>query len=272
MAKFSTFESAGNDHTTIDARTEHRRHDQSDTLPEVDRRTARLPAHRSGKRAQRQAPAVLTTEALLQDRLAPSLTPNLTPSLAPSPSIQAPPVQAPPTSAPHPITDRGRMYLVIDGTSLFYGMSQLGLDVDYTKLLAELTQGGRLIRALFYTGIDPTNEKQKGFLHWMRNHGFRVVQKEITRLPDGTRKANLDVEMAIDMMQFAKHCDTIMLVSGNGELAYALDHASRQGARVEVVSLKAMLSDRLQDVCDRYTDLADIQDRIGIRRSAPSSS
>jgi uncharacterized LabA/DUF88 family protein len=261
VAKFSSFDPAA-DNTLFDARTEHRRHGSpADTLPEIDRRTSRLPAQRT-KRTQRQSLALpaLATDSPKPEPIAAIAQPEPTQAIA-SPL-------APTDTTPHPIYDRGKMYLVIDGTSLFYGMSQLGLDVDYTKLLAELTRGGRLIRALFYTGIDPTNEKQKGFLHWMRNHGFRVVQKEITRLPDGTRKANLDVEMAIDMIQFAQHCDTIMLVSGNGELAYALDHASRRGARVEVVSLKSMLSDRLQDVCDRYTDLSEIQDAIGTRRSA----
>ncbi len=169
-----------------------------------------------------------------------------------------------------PPYQRGRTVVIIDGNSLFYGVSQLGIEIDYLKLIKQLTQSGQLLRALFYTGLDTTNEKQKGFLHWMRCHGFRVVAKKLNRFPDGSKKANLEVEMAIDMMQLAPHCDTIVLVSGNGELTYALDGASRLGVHVEVVSLQSMLSDRLRDVCDYYTDLADLQDQIGVRRPVMS--
>jgi uncharacterized LabA/DUF88 family protein len=169
-----------------------------------------------------------------------------------------------------PPYQRGRTVVIIDGNSLFYSVSQLGIEIDYLKLVKQLTQGGYLLRALFYTGIDATNEKQTGFLHWMRCHGFRVIAKKLHRFPDGSKKANLEVEMAIDMMQLAPHCDTIILVSGNGELAYALDGASRLGVHVEVVSLQSMLSDRLRDICDYYTDLADLQDQIGIRRAMMS--
>jgi uncharacterized LabA/DUF88 family protein len=161
-----------------------------------------------------------------------------------------------------PLYQRGRTVVMIDGNSLFYSASQLKIEIDYLKLINQLTQGGQLFRALFYTGIDSQNEKQKRFLHWMRCHGFRVIDKEVNRFPDGSKKANLEVEMAIDMMQLARHCDTVVLVSGNGELAYALDSVSKQGVHVEVVSLRSMLSDRLRDICDFYTDLGDLQEAI----------
>jgi len=59
-----------------------------------------------------------------------------------------------------------------------------------------------LFRAFFYTGVDAGAERQQGFLLWMRRNGFRVVQKELKTFYDGTRKANLDVEIAVDMLSF----------------------------------------------------------------------
>ena len=58
--------------------------------------------------------------------------------------------------------DRGRVVVFIDGASLFYAAMQMEIEVDYTRLLSRLIQGGRLIHAHFYTGVDPSNEKQKG--------------------------------------------------------------------------------------------------------------
>jgi uncharacterized LabA/DUF88 family protein len=157
---------------------------------------------------------------------------------------------------------RGRVAIFIDGSSLFYAALQLGIEIDYTKLLCLLTAESSLLRAFFYTGVDATNDKQQGFLLWMRRNGYRVVSKELIQFPDGSKKAKLDVEIAVDMMTLAGCYNTAVLVSGNGDLAYAVDAVSYQGMRVEVVSLRAMTSDSLINVADLYIDLAGIKEQI----------
>ncbi len=160
------------------------------------------------------------------------------------------------------LENRGRIAIFIDGSNLFYAALQLGIEIDYTKLLCRLTGGSRLLRSFFYTGVDRTNEKQQGFLLWMRRNGYRVVAKDLVQLPDGSKKANLDVEIAVDMMALVGSYDTAILVSGDGDLAYAVDAVSYRGARVEVVSLRSMTSDSLINVADRYIDLDSITEDI----------
>jgi len=161
-----------------------------------------------------------------------------------------------------PLHNRGRVAIFIDGSNLFYAALQLGIEIDYTKLLSRLTSHSRILRAFFYTGVDRNNEKQQGFLLWMRRNGYRVVTKDLMQLPDGTKKANLDVEIAVDMLALVRWYDTAILVSGDGDLAYAVNAISYQGARVEVVSLRAMTSDQLINLADRYIDLEHIKDEI----------
>lgn len=158
--------------------------------------------------------------------------------------------------------NRGRVAIFIDGSNLFYAALNLGIEIDYTKLLCCLTADARLLRAFFYTGIDRTNDKQQGFLLWMRRNGYRVITKDLVQLPDGSKKANLDVEIAVDMMLLANHFDTAILVSGDGDLAYAVDAITYRGARVEVVSLRSMTSDSLINVADSYIDLDTIKHNI----------
>lgn len=169
------------------------------------------------------------------------------------------------------LENRGRVAIFIDGSNLFYAALQLGIEIDYTKLLCRLTAGSRLLRSFFYTGVDRTNEKQQGFLLWMRRNGYRVIAKDLIQLPDGSKKANLDVEIAVDMMALTGSYDTAVLVSGDGDLAYAVDAASYRGVRVEVVSLRSMTSDSLINVSDRYIDLDTIKDEIK-KNSRGSSS
>lgn len=157
---------------------------------------------------------------------------------------------------------RDRMAVLIDGANLFYSASYLGIEVDYARLLKTLVGRRRLLRSYFYTGVDPKNEKQRGFLLWLSRHGYRVISKELTADADGTRRANLHVEIAVDMMRLADHCDTITLLSGDGHLTYAVDALSYRGVRLELVSLQSMTSDSLINLADRYTDLAELQDSI----------
>lgn len=169
------------------------------------------------------------------------------------------------------LENRGRVAIFIDGSNLFYAALQLGIEIDYTKLLYRLTGGSRLLRAFFYTGVDPTNEKQQGFLLWMRRNGYRVIAKDLVQLPDGSKKANLDVEIAVDLMSLVGSYDTAVIVSGDGDLAYAADAVSYRGARIEVVSLRSMTSDSLINVCDRYIDLDQIKEDIQKLPKQPSN-
>jgi uncharacterized LabA/DUF88 family protein len=175
-------------------------------------------------------------------------------------------------SAQQVLENRGRVAIFIDGSNLFYAALQLNIEIDYTKLLARLTAGSRLLRSFFYTGVDRTNEKQQGFLLWMRRNGYRVIAKDLVQLPDGSKKANLDVEIAVDMMALVGSYDTAVLVSGDGDLAYAVDAVSYRGVRVEVVSLRSMTSDSLINVSDRYIDLESIKDDIQKNTKHPNTA
>ena len=83
-------------------------------------------------------------------------------------------------SAQQVLENRGRVAIFVDGSNLFYAALQLNIEIDYTKLLAKLTGGSRLLRSFFYTGVDRTNEKQQGFLLWMRRNGYRVIAKDLS--------------------------------------------------------------------------------------------
>ncbi|WP_233787202.1 NYN domain-containing protein [Dulcicalothrix desertica] len=155
-----------------------------------------------------------------------------------------------------------KVAIFIDGANLFYAAMHLNLEIDYTKLLRCLVKQRQLLRAYFYTPVDNGNEKQQGFLLWMRRNGYRVFTKELVYLPDGSKKANMDVEITVDMLTLARYCDTLILLSGDGDLAYAVNAVAYQGVQVEVVSLSSMTSESLIDVADSYVDLEQLREEI----------
>ncbi|MFV0387568.1 MAG: NYN domain-containing protein [Pyrinomonadaceae bacterium] len=157
---------------------------------------------------------------------------------------------------------RGRVAVFIDGNNLFHAARFHNLDIDYNKLLRVLLGDGRLLRAFFYTGVDVGAERQQGFLLWMKRNGFRVVQKELKTFYDGTRKANLDVEIAVDMLSLAGKYDTAVLVSGDEDFVYALNSVSYKGCRVEVAGFRSNTAPNLIDVADFFIDLGEIAELV----------
>lgn len=157
---------------------------------------------------------------------------------------------------------RGRVAVFIDGNNLFHAARFHNIDIDYNKLLRVLLGDGRLLRAFFYTGVDIGAERQQGFLLWMRRNGFRVIQKELKTFYDGSRKANLDVEIAVDMLSLAGRYDTAVLVSGDEDFVYAVNAVAYKGCRVEVAGFRSNTAPKLIDVADYFIDLGEIADRV----------
>lgn len=214
-----------------------------------------VPRPRRNEQSPKQFEPDQSTENPWIKVVAPSQTPV-------QPVVPAEESSLPDRSSHYGDDETNRVVILIDGSNLFYAASHLNLEIDYARLLSHLTKNRRLVRAYFYTGVDRTNEKQLGFLHWMRRNGYRVVTKDLVQLPDGSKKANLDIEIAVDMLTLAQYCDTIILLSGDGDLAYAANKISYQGIQIEVVSLRSMTNDGLINVADIYTDLESIKQAI----------
>jgi uncharacterized LabA/DUF88 family protein len=156
-----------------------------------------------------------------------------------------------------------RCAVFIDGNNIFHSARQLGFEVDYSRLLTVLLGKDReLLRAFFYTGVDEGADRQRGFLHWMRRNGFRVVQKPVKQERDGTRRARLEVEITTDMLSYAEKVDLIILVSGDEDFAYPLHALAQKGVRVEVAGFRSAMANKVMDAADRYIELDQLADRF----------
>ncbi|WP_448573970.1 LabA-like NYN domain-containing protein [Trichothermofontia sp.] len=164
---------------------------------------------------------------------------------------------------PRTLLKRGRVAIFIDEANLFNAARILGIKIDYSRLLEHLTAGNQCSGAFLYTAVNSNRHKR----HLKAKAGLRsykIIDRHIIRHKDGTLKANLDVEIATDLVTkaFENTYDTAILVSGDGDFAYAVRQAKAQGRRVEVISLKAMTSRNLVAAADAYLDLASIKQCI----------
>jgi len=143
----------------------------------------------------------------------------------------------------------------VDVANIFYAAKAAGVDIDYVTLLKSATAGRDLVRAYAYTGLDPDNENQRNFHDFLRRSNYKVVSKDIRKYGDGKIKANLDIELVVDLMKTARNLDIAIVVSGDGDFAPAIRAVQEQGVRVEVVSFRGNTSSDLLAVADQFTDI-----------------
>jgi uncharacterized LabA/DUF88 family protein len=146
----------------------------------------------------------------------------------------------------------------VDVANIFYAAKAAGVDIDYVTLLKSATAGRDLVRAYAYTGLDPDNENQRNFHDFLRRSNYKVVSKDIRKYGDGKVKANLDIELVVDMMKTARNLDIAIVVSGDGDFAPAISAVQEQGVRVEVISFRGNTSSDLIDVADQFTDIVQL--------------
>ena len=146
----------------------------------------------------------------------------------------------------------------VDVANIFYAAKAAGVDIDYVTLLKSATAGRDLVRAYAYTGLDPDNENQRNFHDFLRRSNYKVVSKDIRKYGDGKVKANLDIELVVDMMKTARNLDIAIVVSGDGDFAPAIRAVQEQGVRVEVISFRGNTSSDLIEVADQFTDIVQL--------------
>ncbi len=166
--------------------------------------------------------------------------------------------------------ERGAIF--IDGTNLFAAARALELDIDYKKLLGVFERRMMVKRALYYTALsdDQDYSPVRPLVDWLDYNGFTVVTKPTKEFTDihgrKKQKGNVDVELAVDVMEVLERVDHIVIVSGNGDFRRLVEAAQNKCCRVTVVStLKSdppMIADELRRQADLFIDLADIADEI----------
>jgi uncharacterized LabA/DUF88 family protein len=178
-----------------------------------------------------------------------------------------------------------RIALFIDGANLYATSKQLGFDMDYRRLLREFQGRGNLIRAFYFTTLVESEEYSsiRPLVDWLDYNGYRVITKAAKEFTDATGrrrvKGNMDIELAIEMLELAPHLDQIYLFSGDGDFRPLVEAVQRKGLKVSVVSTIStnppMVSDELRRQCDEFVDLAQFMQKVGrdpAERSARSGA
>ena len=195
-----------------------------------------------------------------------------------------------------------QLALAVDGHSMFYAQQKLGWFFDPRRLLAYANRqpAMELGSAFWYAGLkDPTD--QRPFRDALTSMGYTVRTRPLRELPSGGGeldqhrptdsrnpdsrnpdsrnpdsrhadsrhgeqrhyvRANLDVEIAIDLLCVAPRTDEVWLLSGSRDLDRLLEVLRAQGLRVTVITTDGMVARELRNAADRFVEMASLRQEL----------
>lgn len=109
-----------------------------------------------------------------------------------------------------------------------------------------------------FSSYDPEREEQRRFLMALALMGYRVITKPIKRLPSGDIKANMDMEIAMEILETAQYLDEIVIISGDGDFVPLVNRLVLRGKMVRVVGPDQFSAPELIQACHEFISLSRI--------------
>lgn len=161
-----------------------------------------------------------------------------------------------------------RISVFVDGSNFFYLQKDcLKWFIDPKKILSWLSKRGQIVDATYYASTDPSNDKQAAYIKALYHMGFAVEQKAIKTYTqaDGTEKhkANLDIEIVLDMFNTIDRYDEAVLISGDADFSRALQILKARGKQFLIVSTRGFVAKEVRQVAGmHYVDFLDVREFV----------
>lgn len=172
-----------------------------------------------------------------------------------------------------------RAAIFIDGSNVSAACKMLEMHIDYAKLYDLFASKFELTRALYYTALTDNSayDGVRPLVDWLSYNRFTVVTKpaKVFTARDGSVrvKGNMDMEIAVDMIQYAEQGQRLILFTGDGDFRCVLEYVQKKYmTHVTVVStiqsrdtdgkLQFMIANELRQQADEFIDLANIRGEI----------
>ncbi len=150
-----------------------------------------------------------------------------------------------------------RVGVLVDISNLYHSARVLyHKKVNFKNVLEAAVAERKLIRAIAY-GITTTEGMEEKFLETLTGYGYDMKTKDLQIFPDGSKKGDWDVAIAIDAIKMAPRLDVIVIVSGDGDYVPLAEYIQNTyGCRVEVVAFAESSSAKLIEQADDFINLS----------------
>ncbi|MHB1330650.1 MAG: LabA-like NYN domain-containing protein [Minisyncoccota bacterium] len=149
-----------------------------------------------------------------------------------------------------------RVGIFIDTQNLYHSAKNLyHSKTNFGSIIKDALDGRVLVRAIAYVATTEGGE-EKAFFDALSKIGIETRTKPLQIFVGGAKKANWDIDLAMDAVRLAPKLDTIIIASGDGDFVSLIDYLKNtHGTQVEVVSFGKSSSSKLIEACDDFFDL-----------------
>ncbi|BFM05790.1 NYN domain-containing protein [Halioxenophilus aromaticivorans] len=151
-----------------------------------------------------------------------------------------------------------KVLVLVDVQNVYYTTRQaFRRNFDYNAFWAKVGANRSIVKAIAYA-TDRGDTKQREFQNILRAIGFEVKLKPYLQRADGSAKADWDVGITIDALEYAELADVVVLVSGDGDydlLVQNLRHKRKK--RVEVYGVRQLSADNLIKAASQFEAIDD---------------
>jgi uncharacterized LabA/DUF88 family protein len=142
-----------------------------------------------------------------------------------------------------------------------------GKEVRYDALIRHVLVASRRERHeckfIAFVPYKRDDERRQRLIDALSFQGYRVVSKPVRERPDGSVKANMDIEMTLEVLSMSEPLAEVVLVTGDGDFVALVDWLSKRGKRVVTIGLgRGYTSVELIRACDDYTNIDEIEGAV----------
>lgn len=136
--------------------------------------------------------------------------------------------------------------IFVDVQNIYYTVKQkYNCHFNYNEFWAQISKDSSITHAFAYA-IDRGDQKQIQFQNILRGIGFQLKLKPFIERKDGSAKGDWDVGITLDLMEFSKEVDQVVLASGDGDFDLAVDKIREvNGVEVTVFGVSDLTANSL---------------------------
>ena len=146
-----------------------------------------------------------------------------------------------------------RVSVFVDVQNIYYTVKEIyNCHFNYNKFILDVSDNRELIKAIAYA-IDRGDKKQIKFQKILEYIGFEVKLKPYIQRSDGSRKGDWDIGITIDILDYVKQSDIIVLASGDGDFGLLIDKIKKDyNVIIEVYGVQELTANSLIEEATKF--------------------
>ena len=151
-----------------------------------------------------------------------------------------------------------KVSIFVDVQNIYYTTKEFhNCHFNYNAFWAKATSNREVVKAIAYA-IDRGDEKQKQFQNILKEIGFEIKLKPFIQRSDGSAKGDWDVGITLDVMEYAKVSNVVVLASGDGDFDLLVNKIRKDfNVSVEVYGVAQLTAASLINSATKFVSIED---------------